>query len=112
MRKWVPAPAALLLLVACSGGSVVKHEELASEMKQIRSLDAEGALLWEIVLSRHSTHAFARGEASYLHEAAKEHQRKLARARAAQGAERELERTRAAALGLIERIIALRLQIQ
>jgi hypothetical protein len=110
MKSW--APITLLLVVACSGSTTMTQQQLAGEMKQLRALEAESALFWEVGSDGHLTRRFARAHAAYLYQTAVEHERKFAKATPAPGAEREFAQARATAIHLVERLIAMRLQIR
>jgi hypothetical protein len=97
---------ALLFVLGCSRSSVMDHEQLASERKQLHSLDAETALLDRIIATKHATPTFVHAHAEYLRRASHELAQQLGKARAAPGAEAELERLRADATRLEERFIA------
>ena len=104
MRRGLPL--ALLVLLGCSRSSVMDQEQLASERKQLHSLDAETALLDRIIATKHATPTFVHAHAEYLRRASHELAQQLGNARAAPGAEAELERLRADAARLEERFIA------
>ena len=108
MSRWVDAvlAGALAFGLACSGSSTLDHDQLASERKQLHSLDAETALLDRIIADKHATPTFVHAHAEYLRRAAHELAQRLAKAQAAPGAEAELEHLRADAARLEERFIA------
>ena len=61
MRRWLVVAA--LVALGCSGGgsSTLSHDQLESELRQLRSLDAETGLVEEEMAVRHVTRGFARG---------------------------------------------------
>ena len=110
MTRWLVTAA--LVAVACSGSPIMTHEQLESEMRHLRSLDAEAQLLQDVVAAHHSKSRFTREHARYLQRSAHEHAHSLAQARSAPGDEAELERVRAAATRLEERFVALVIEMQ
>ncbi len=108
--KW-PVVAALITL-GCSGSSSMSHGQLDSELRQLRSLDAESGLVDEVIAIRHLTRTFAREHARYLRQAAHEHKQRLAQARPAPGDEAALARAHADAVRLEERFVALILRLR
>jgi hypothetical protein len=103
---------AALVALACSGPSTMNHDQLESEMRQLRSLDAEVRLVEEIIAARHATHSFARGHARYLQQAAREHVEKLTNVRPGPGDDALLAHAHADALRLEERFGALLQRLQ
>jgi sigma54-dependent transcription regulator len=87
--------AALLCLLACSKSTTLTSEQLASEQKQLRSLDAEVALLMEVAARGHVTRHFVRGHVEQLRQTIEEHRKKLSQATPPPGAEPQLARLRA-----------------
>lgn len=112
MIRWGMLAGALFLAAACSGSSTLGPEQLQSEMRQLRSLDAEEGLLRQGFAAHRFTRHFAREHARYLHDSAHEHAQKLAQASAKAGDQAELERARAIAGRLEQRFVALMLQLQ
>jgi len=110
MTRWLVTAA--IVAVACSGSPIMTHEQLESEMRHLRSLDAEAQLLQDVVAAHHSKSRFTREHARYLQRSAHEHAHSLAQARSAPGDEAELERVRAAATRLEERFVALVIEMQ
>jgi hypothetical protein len=110
MKRWF----ALVALVAlgCSGSSVMSHDQLESEIRQLHSLDEEMGLVGDIAVSGHITHRFARGHAAYLLQTARAQSEKLAKARPARGDEAALARAQADAMRLEVRSVALMLQFR
>lgn len=102
----------LLFALACSGSSVLKPDQLESEMRQLRSLGAEETLLRNVAATHHVTRRFARLHAQFMVQTAHEHVAKLAKATAQPGSEGELARARDAATKLEERFIALTLELR
>ena len=90
----------------------MKPDQLESEMRQLRSLDAEETLLRNVSAAHHVTRRFARLHAQELLESAHEHVTKLAKATAQPGSEVQLARAREAATKLEERFIALTLELR
>ena len=72
---------ALLFLLGCSRSPVMDHEQLASERKQLHSLDAETALLDRIIATKHATPTFVHAHAEYLRRASHELAQQLGKAR-------------------------------
>jgi hypothetical protein len=110
MKFW--APITLLLGVACSGSTPMTQQQIASEMTQLRALESESELFWKIGRSGHLPLRFGRAHAAYLQRAATEHEHKFDTASPVPGAEREFAEARATATSLVQRIIAMRLQIR
>lgn len=102
----------LLFALACSGSSMMKPDQLESEMRQLRSLDAEEMLLRNVTAAHHVTRRFARLHAKELVKSAHEHVTKLANAAAQPGSEAALARAREAATKLEERFVALTLELR
>ena len=90
----------------------MSHEELESELRQLRSLDAEAALMDEVVHLRTVTHRFARAHAAYLRQAAQERVHTLTQASPAPGDSTALARAQADAVRLEQRFVALMLRVQ
>jgi hypothetical protein len=90
----------------------MSHETLESELRQLRSLDAEAALMDEVVHLRSVTHKFARGHAAYLRQAAQESVKKLAQATSEPGDSMALARAQADAVHLEQRFVALLLRVR
>src|SRR5438105_9044440 len=114
MKRWSPGVVAALIALGCSGGGsrAMSHGQLESELRQLRSLDAETGLMEEVIAVRHVTRGFARAHASYLRQAAHERVQALAQARAALGDEAALTRAHADAVRLEQRFVALILRLQ
>jgi hypothetical protein len=107
MKRWPAAVTAALIACGCSG-----RGSLESELRQLRSLDAEAALMDEVIYVRSVTHKFARGHARYLQQAAHESVQKLAHARPEPGDSTALARAQANAEHLEQRFVALMLRVQ
>lgn len=90
----------------------MRHDELESEMRQLRSLDREQSLVERVLADRHLTHSFARGHARYLLTAAHEHVQKLAKVTPESGDESALAEARADAVRLENRFFALLLIVR
>ena len=105
---------AALVALGCSGGgsSTMSHDQLESELRQLRSLDAETGLMEEVMAVRHVTRRFARGHANYLRQAAHELVQKLAQLKAEPGDEAALARAHADAVRLEERFVAMMLRLR
>jgi len=58
MTRWLVTAA--IVAVACSGSPIMTHEQLESEMRHLRSLDAEAQLLQDVVAARTSTRTRSR----------------------------------------------------
>jgi hypothetical protein len=113
--KWgLPVVAAALVALGCFGGgsTTMSHDELESEMRQLRSLDREQSLVERVLGERHLTRAFTRGHARYLLQTAHEHVQKLAKVTPEPGDESALEQARADAVRLEDRFVALMIMIQ
>ena len=104
--------AAFLFALACAGPSTLNHEQLTSERKRLRSLDAEALLFDQVAARRHASSSFERAHAVYLHRAAHDIVEKLAKARPAPGAEAEFQQVSADATRLEARFVALLLRFQ
>jgi hypothetical protein len=102
----------LCFALACSGTKTMDREQLASERRQLHSLDDEALLFDRVMLLRRTTRTFAHAHAVYLHRASREIAERLARARPAPGAEDEFQRVTADAIRLEERFVALLLRFQ
>ncbi len=111
-RRWGWPVIAILVALGCFGSHTLKPEDLAREVRQLRSLDAESQLLEEVVAAHHRKSRFAFEHASYLQRTAHAHAQRLARARLEPGAEAELERVRGDATRLEDRLVALILEMQ
>ena len=110
MSRWRLLASALIFALACSGTKTMDREQLASERKQLHSLDEEALLFDRVLLLRRTTRTFARDHAVYLHKTSREIVEKLAKARPAPGAEAEFQRVSADATRLEERFVALLLR--
>ena len=112
MRRWLVVAA--LVALGCSGrsSSTTSDDQLESELRQLRSLDAEAGLMEEVMAVRHVTRRFARGHANYLRQAAHELVQKLAQAKSEPGDAAALSRAHANAVRLEERFVALMLRLQ
>jgi len=112
MRRWLVVAA--LVALGCSGGgsSTLSHDQLESELWQLRSLDAETGLVEEEMAVRHVTRGFARGHANYLRQAAHELVHKLAQAKPEAGDEAAWTRAHADAVRLEERFVAMMLRLR
>jgi hypothetical protein len=110
MMRCVPLLSALVFALGCSGTATMDHEQLASERKRLRSLDAEALLFDQVAARRHATTTFERAHAVYLHRGAREVVQKLGKARPAPGAEAEFQQVSGDATRLEQRFIALLLR--
>ena len=102
MRRWLAAAA--LFALACSSSTTLSHEQLESEQKQLRSLEAEVTLHETIVSNGRATQSYARGHARYLAQAAQEHITQLAKKTPAPGDEAEFRRLQAGFAALPPRL--------
>jgi hypothetical protein len=109
MKRWPAAAVAALIALGCSGrggrSSTISRGQLASERRQLRSLDAEAGLMDELIGIRHVTGTFVRGHARYLRQAAHEHVIKLAQAKPEPGDEAALAQASANAVRLEQRFV-------
>jgi len=112
MNRAVLLAAAFVFALACAGSSTLNHEQLTSERKRLRSLDAEALLFDQVAARRHASSSFERAHAVYLHRAAHDIVEKLAKARPAPGAEAEFQQVSADATRLEARFVALLLRFQ
>jgi hypothetical protein len=90
----------------------MSHDQLESELRQLRSLDAETGLMEEVMAMRRVTRRFARGHANYLRQAAHELVQELAQAKPEPGDATALARAHADAVRLEERFVALLLRLR
>lgn len=110
MSQWRLLAGALCFALACSGTRTMDRDQLASERKQLHSLDDEALLFDRVILLRRTTLTFVRAHAVYLHRQSHEIVERLANARPAPGAEAEFQLVRADATRLEERFVALLLR--
>jgi hypothetical protein len=75
MKRWIVA--GLLCTLACSPSATNTREQLESEQKALRSLDAEAQLLERLVIAHRVPGRFASAHARYIDEAMQEHLHKL-----------------------------------
>jgi hypothetical protein len=80
----------VLLTAAGCGSSSLTPKDLERERRAISSLAAETALLDEVERTGHTTRLFAQLHRRYLHEAATDHAKNLARPPGAPGLEPQI----------------------
>lgn len=112
MSRWHLLASVVCFALACSGTTTMDRERLASERRQLHSLDDEALLFDRMLLLHRTTRNFARAHAVYLHRASRDIVAQLAKARPAPGAEDEFQRVNADAIRLEARFVALLLRFQ
>jgi hypothetical protein len=110
--RWGGLAGALVFALACSRTPTMDHEQLASERKQLHSLEHESVLFDQVVAQQRVTLTYARIHSVYLHRAARDVAQTLATARPAPGAEAEFQQVSADATRLEQRFVALLLRFQ